>query len=104
MSLDQTILKIKRKFTKEEEYKLLLKQLMIAEESLERERKCVFQLKEEIKQLKNRLSAVKTPPSKFVTKKSFNKLQREKVEWEQRFWEIHGELEKLKKDVTPGES
>jgi cellulose biosynthesis protein BcsQ len=114
MSFEENIiLKIRRQFSGNEKYRLFLKHLDDVESQLRQERKrhteliaVHAQMKTEFKEMKKQFEAVRIElaeykatdtDKKFVRKTAYNRLEMDKLMWETRFWEIHRELESLKK-------
>lgn len=115
MAFDKEILlSIKRQFTGQEKYRLFLKYLDDTETALRNERqkhtelmqsnavlKKEFKaLQEKIKKLEVELAEYTTggDDKKFVRMSGYKKLDRAKTMWEQRFWEVHTELQQLKSE------
>lgn len=120
MSLEQTILKIRREYSGQEKYRLFLKHLDNIESELREERKKATKLiadnttmkkekgalVDELNQLRAELSEYKAtqPDKKFVRMSCYKKLEGSKAEWEKLFWELHKELQQLKQQLNVTET
>lgn len=119
MSLDNTILKIRREYSGNEKYRLFLKHLDNVESELKQERlRLTDRLKElegckqknaelkkdnatlryQVEQLTAELGEYKATEQdkKFVRMKAYKRLDQSKTMWETRFWELHRQFEELK--------
>lgn len=115
MSLENTLLAIKREYSKDEKFKLFLKHLDNVENELRIERKkntnflkktkeleaLIESLQEEIKFLQETLDEYKGTgdQKKFVNMKAHNKIIKKKEEFEKLFWDLYHEHKKLKEEL-----
>jgi predicted nucleic acid-binding Zn-ribbon protein len=127
MSFDDNILlKLRREFSGNEKYRLFLQQLDRLENELREENKLILKLRQENQELAEKNNEYKRlngelrkqneqmtcelkewnateAGKKFVSIKAYNKLQGSAAEWIQRYWELHGELQKLKAEQHTGD-
>lgn len=105
MSFDDNILlKLRREFSGQEKYRLFLQQLDRLETQLKNERKLNTELMKQlgtVKELQDQLDEynLKNIGKTCVKMKTYEKLLRQKKEWEDRFWELHKQLEELKQSI-----
>lgn len=115
MAFDKEILlSLKRQFTGQEKYRLFLKYLDDTETALRNERQKHTELmqnnaalKKEFKALQEKVKKLELTiaeyttggeEKKFVRMSTYRKLDRSKSMFEQRFWEVHKELQQLKSE------
>lgn len=104
MSLDETLLAIKREYSKDEKFKLFLQHLDKVELILSQERTKVLKLLREKQELEKQIESLTEEvgeykggdPKKYITVKAFVKQQKKTNLWEKSFWELHKKYESLK--------
>lgn len=115
MAFDETLLAIKRAFSKDEKYKLFLQYVNNLEDEIAREIKRskelllktktqtlrVQELEHENAKLKNELNEYSTTDmKKYIKRTKHEKMLFTKAMWEKRFWEVNAELNKLKNETA----
>lgn len=100
MALNETLLKIKREFSREEKYRMLIAHYNQVEDSLAAEIKKGNELLKKTKELEKRIKELEAENRDFraggVSLKAHTKLATKKAEWENRFWDQNRELKELK--------
>lgn len=100
MALDETLLKIKREFSRDEKYRLLISHYNQVDDSLAAEIKRGNELLKKVKELEKKVKDLEQENKDFksgsVTIKAHNKMAAKKAEWEKRFWDLNTELRELK--------
>jgi len=109
MSLDNTLLAIRREFSKDEKYKIFLRHLDNIEIELQKERKQNTELLKQNQSLKSLVEELECELSEysnnnakknFVRLKTHERLQKDRTAWKERFWEQNTELNELKNTLT----